>query len=165
MTHSKNRAEIKTELKAKTDTFVSQDKELFVNLSKKEITDKKKERAENFRQENKDILIQYKKLYDFTYDSHSLDFPSVDRTSVYRDVLNYFWIDQYKSRKFVDDKAHVKSIEQKIRNGEFTIRNELEIAKTTSHCQIFALCVSPYTSKDILDMIFDEVITYEGNIL
>lgn len=99
------------------------------------------------------------------YNIETLDFPGLDRDKVYRNVVNYFWIDQYKSRKFVDDKAHVKSIEQKIRNGEFTIREELEIAKTTSDCQIFTLCVSPYTSKDILDMTFDEVITYEGNIL
>jgi hypothetical protein len=42
MTNSKNKVEVKTELKAKTDELVSKDKELFANLSKEEITKEKK---------------------------------------------------------------------------------------------------------------------------
>lgn len=56
MTNSKNRAELKAELKAKTDKLVSQDKELFANLSDKEITKIKKERAKGFREENRELL-------------------------------------------------------------------------------------------------------------
>lgn len=61
MEESKNKAElIKAELKAKTDKLVSQDKELFVNLSKEEITEKKKKRAKDFRKENRDMLNDLK---------------------------------------------------------------------------------------------------------
>lgn len=60
--NSKNKVELKTELKEKTDNFVSQNKELFANLSKEEITEKKKERAKKFREENRDLLDGYKIL-------------------------------------------------------------------------------------------------------
>jgi hypothetical protein len=60
MAESKNKVELKAKLKAKTDKLVSQDKELFANLSKEEITEKKKERAKGFREENRELLDKNK---------------------------------------------------------------------------------------------------------
>lgn len=72
MKESKNKAElIKAELKAKTDKLVSQDKELFANLSKEEITEKKKERAKDFREDNSLLLYnnrEGKDLVEMTMD-------------------------------------------------------------------------------------------------
>jgi len=60
MTNSKNRAELKAQLKAKTATLVSRDKELFANLSKSEITEIKKERANEFRDKNRELIDELK---------------------------------------------------------------------------------------------------------
>lgn len=56
------KANIKLKLKSKTDKLVSQDKELFANLSKENITKEKKERANSFRKENADLLNENKLL-------------------------------------------------------------------------------------------------------
>lgn len=84
MTNSKNHAELKAELKAKTDKLVSQDKELFANLSKEEIIEKKKERAKNFKKDNRFLLDELKtqkkeskeiftKSLEFEWDTFKVD--------------------------------------------------------------------------------------------
>ena len=59
-----NKAELKAKLKEKTNSLVTGDKELFATLSKWVISEKKKERANNFRKENRDLLDEYIKLWD-----------------------------------------------------------------------------------------------------
>lgn len=60
MIDSKNHAELKADIKAKTDKRVSENNELFANLSEGKITEKKKERAQAFKEENKELLNTYK---------------------------------------------------------------------------------------------------------
>ncbi|HRX64009.1 MAG TPA: hypothetical protein P5060_02800 [Candidatus Absconditabacterales bacterium] len=68
---ARNFDRLKDKVKTQTDELISQDKELFANLSKEEITEKKKERARNFREENKwllDNIRERKKLVEMTMD-------------------------------------------------------------------------------------------------
>ncbi len=102
MTNSKNRAELKDELKAKTDKLVSQDKELFANLS--DNTKIKKERAKGFREKNRelidkgreknefvgmtmDMILEGRKKNDFE-DISFIDFQNIIQASVKECHLN-----------------------------------------------------------------------------
>ena len=60
MIDSKNRNDLKADLTTKTDKWVSENNDLFANLSESEITQKKKERAQAFKEENKELLHAYK---------------------------------------------------------------------------------------------------------
>ncbi len=80
MDKSKNHAQIKAKLKEKTDKLVSKDKELFVNLSKEEITEKKKEHAKAFREENKELLNEYKEKNKAEYPERIKGLSVMDNT-------------------------------------------------------------------------------------
>lgn len=108
MTELNNHAELKAELKAKTNELVSQDKELFANLSKEEITEKKKERAKEFREENRELIDrnkimflikEYKELIKEKPFSPSIslykeDPPTEDEIAGWYDSISFYFEDQ-----------------------------------------------------------------------
>lgn len=67
-------------------------------------------------------------------------------------------MDKYRSREIFLDEGVVRKLESKIQRGEINIAEEIDNAKNTADTQIYKLCISPYTSVETLNMIYDEVL-------
>lgn len=99
MTNSKKRSDLKSELKVKTDELVSQDEELFANLSKDMIRERKINRADKFRKDNAELLGKVREgsndlEKNTTNDAHhqatdNLQLKSQGRADELKDNLNY----------------------------------------------------------------------------